>query len=401
MNNVFKIFTRGEDISYIEPWKRESANCTGTGFCIKYEGKKYILTNEHVVDKGIYIRILKYECKVIYKDKLCDLALLDCPQLFKEHKIKPIKIGEAKSGDKIFMRGYPLHYRGLAHTEGTIMRISKIHIGFCKTLVFNLNMSVIAGNSGSPILNEAGECVGVAYAVSWHSELLALAVPFFTVWHFLKSGIEYRKPNFSWQKLNPIMYKNYDLPQTDLQIIEVLGGTNKDKYFDHIEGIPIYEGAQIKITDFLYYLGYKPQGEEYISFQYLISFIDKKEIEVSYENHKFKLPTKKISYPTSNPDYLVYGGYVFVPVSFELCAEYESKLPEGVMIVYISGSNYNYYNSKFIHKIIDIKWDKFIKYIRAEKFEAGLKLVGDNWKFFIDPAGKKETAHTKKLLGLY
>ena len=137
----------------------------GSGFII--EGGT-IVTNKHVIEDdlcetvrnriyisnkvidGVYV-----PCKVLEKDPLNDLALLNYPKLFwnKMSEIPPLQLSNEPllTGQKVFCFGYPTHYPGkkALFVEGRVSgEIEKLY----RPQLAIINCSLSSGNSGGPVL---------------------------------------------------------------------------------------------------------------------------------------------------------------------------------------------------------------------------------------------------------
>ena len=132
---------------------------TGTGF---YIDKNHILTNAHVVESCDELRIPYRRVTVIAVDEEVDLALLFDPRgntdtaTFRGY---PVDFGE-----EVAVFGYPLSnilsYRGNG-TSGIISGLSSIIDDAHPDNLFQHTAPIQGGNSGGPVLDSAGNVVGV------------------------------------------------------------------------------------------------------------------------------------------------------------------------------------------------------------------------------------------------
>lgn len=157
----------------------------GTGFCISNEG--WIVTNYHVVDDAISIKAVtktKREIEIagiiaVNKDR--DLVILKAVQtnipplvLYKGRKIEP--------GERIIVLGGP---RGLAGTlsEGIVsaIRYSDEIKGEKKRKtnfeLLQITAPISPGSSGSPVMNQKGEVIGVVVSQYLFGQNLNFAIP--------------------------------------------------------------------------------------------------------------------------------------------------------------------------------------------------------------------------------
>ncbi len=135
---------------------------TGTGFFLKDEG--LIVTNNHVVEGNREIVIegaafKKQLARVLYIDPRFDLAFVAQPTDFGP-EMPEIRIGKSKTlaeGDKIVAVGHPFGLKYTA-TQGIVSntRHSQNDINYIQH-----DAALNPGNSGGPLVDEAGEVVGI------------------------------------------------------------------------------------------------------------------------------------------------------------------------------------------------------------------------------------------------
>jgi S1-C subfamily serine protease len=135
---------------------------TGTGFVVHRDG--YILTNAHVVQECNEVEVtgehLQTTAEIIAKDSAHDIALLqtlDMPASAALFRSSNLPMNE---GDAVLVVGHPL---GAALTTRTAEFIADNGpLGEAKWLRFS--NSVFQGNSGGPLLDGAGQVVGMIMA---------------------------------------------------------------------------------------------------------------------------------------------------------------------------------------------------------------------------------------------
>lgn len=141
----------------------------GTGFSISEEGQ--ILTNYHVVDdnKSVIVGFPeagRFKADVINTYPSIDLAILQVD----EKDLPYLELAENPSysfGDPITFIGNPLKFTGIAN-EGTL--IDFYQLSDWEVPVMMMEAPVYRGNSGSPVLNEEGQVVGIVFATLDHDE---------------------------------------------------------------------------------------------------------------------------------------------------------------------------------------------------------------------------------------
>ena len=163
-----KVSTRLSGQADIQQYKKavvevSTGSSKGTGFAISQDG--LVVTNEHVVDDAQTLSVVfpekgLYEAELIESYPDVDLAVLkvqgdDFPALelaedpdFSQYK-------------HVYFIGNPLAFTGIAN-EGTLLET--ILLDNWSEPVMMMQAPVYKGNSGSPVLNEEGQVIGVIFA---------------------------------------------------------------------------------------------------------------------------------------------------------------------------------------------------------------------------------------------
>lgn len=165
----------------------------GSGFIISPDG--YIITNNHVIDKAKKIVVTlkdgrKFNAKVIGADAEIDIALLKIDA----KKLKYVPLGDSdkvKVGEWVIAIGNPLMYdhtvtAGIISAKGR--RLSSGLESFLQT-----DAAINFGNSGGPLVNMAGEVIGVNTAISAQGQNIGFAVPINMVKEILPDLKKYGK----------------------------------------------------------------------------------------------------------------------------------------------------------------------------------------------------------------
>ena len=155
---------------FADPWMMEyyghsrlqKRTGLGTGFILTSDG--YICTNFHVVDgvDKIFVKIEddEYQARVVGLDKTTDLALL---KIDADKVLKPVYFGDSDKvnvGDWAIAIGNPF---GLdkTFTVGVISATGRSDVDLLGTSHFQTDASINPGNSGGPLINIAGEVIGI------------------------------------------------------------------------------------------------------------------------------------------------------------------------------------------------------------------------------------------------
>jgi S1-C subfamily serine protease len=145
----------------------QQGQATGSGFVINSDGT--ILTNYHVVENAVKVTVSfehgkTVEAKVIGKDPSNDLAVLRIPtEGFTLHPLTLGSSSKAQVGDPVLAIGNPF---GLERTLTTgvvsaLQRKITAPNGFEIDNVLQTDAPINPGNSGGPLLNSAGEVIGI------------------------------------------------------------------------------------------------------------------------------------------------------------------------------------------------------------------------------------------------
>lgn len=148
----------------------ETDDSRGTGFSISEDGT--IVTNHHVVgdedevtvafpDHGLF----SAEVAQTYAD--IDLAVLTIETEEPLPSLEMAKEMSISKQEKIYFIGNPLRFQGIAN-EGTMIGYTKLTNWKKETIM--MKAPVYRGNSGSPVINYAGQVIGVVFATLEHTE---------------------------------------------------------------------------------------------------------------------------------------------------------------------------------------------------------------------------------------
>ncbi len=135
---------------------------TGSGFAVSGEG--HILTNHHVVEDCEEVRLpTGVTVQVIAGDSQSDLALLEWPVT--NSKFATFSQGRGvRPGDDIVVVGFPLHGLLTSDPSVTTGNVSALAGPGDDRRFLQITAPVQQGNSGGPLLDLAGNVVGVVVA---------------------------------------------------------------------------------------------------------------------------------------------------------------------------------------------------------------------------------------------
>lgn len=141
----------------------------GTGFVFTDDGE--LLTNYHVIEGHHTVTVNLpdvgfYEGEVVETYPDIDLAVvkIDATDLTYLPLSEDFTL---EADEKVHFIGNPLNFIRIAN-EGSVLNY--IHVSSKPLPVVMMNAPVYRGNSGSPVINEAGNVIGVIYATMRHDE---------------------------------------------------------------------------------------------------------------------------------------------------------------------------------------------------------------------------------------
>jgi putative serine protease PepD len=145
----------------------QQGQATGSGIVIDSGGT--ILTNWHVVENAVKVTVSfennqTVDATVVGKDPSNDLALLHvASEGVKLHAIRLGDSGKAQVGDPVLAIGNPFGYARTL-TTGVVSALQRqitAPNGFTISNVIQTDAPINPGNSGGPLLNAAGEVIGI------------------------------------------------------------------------------------------------------------------------------------------------------------------------------------------------------------------------------------------------
>ena len=217
---------------------------TGSGVILSEDG--YIVTNAHVVEEAMQIKVLlmddrEYTAMLVGADEISDLAVLQ----IQAEALVPAQFGDSTAlrvGDTVAAIGDPLgvEFRG-TFTNGIVSAINRDMTvdGRVMTLI-QTNAALNSGNSGGPLINCYGQVVGIntmkigAFTDSAGVEGLGFAIPSATVQdivdQIIAQGYVSGRPTLGiiGESLSAFYQRYYRMP-AGLYITQVASGSSADR----------------------------------------------------------------------------------------------------------------------------------------------------------------------------
>lgn len=208
-----------------------TANASGTGMIISSDG--YILTNKHVVENANKVSVVLDDgtsysnVSIIGTDPLNDAAILKINGV---DNLTPVKLGDSKTlniGQQVIAIGNALGQYQNSVTEGIVSGVGRsITAGdsssnYYESLsdMIQTDAQINSGNSGGPLVNAAGEVIGINTALSasgTSGNSISFAIPISSVKGIIDSVIstgELKRAyiGVAYISLNPTIAKTYNL----------------------------------------------------------------------------------------------------------------------------------------------------------------------------------------------
>jgi serine protease Do len=139
----------------------------GSGFVIDRDG--FILTNNHVVEETDEIKVRladesEFNAKIVGRDPKTDLALIHIDSV---QPLKPLTLGDSDNlevGDWVVAIGNPFGLETTVTAGIVSAKYRQIGAGSYDNFI-QTDASINPGNSGGPLLNTAGEVIGINSAI--------------------------------------------------------------------------------------------------------------------------------------------------------------------------------------------------------------------------------------------
>lgn len=227
-NSVVSITTETRTTSWFGQSSTSSA--AGTGIIVSADG--YILTNKHVIDGANKINVIlsngtSYDSTLITVDPLNDIAFL---KIKDAENLPAAALGDSKTlavGQQVIAIGNALGQFANTVTSGVISgtgrSITATDSSYSSYETLNdlvqTDAAINAGNSGGPLVNAAGQVIGINTATSGSGQGLGFAIPISSVKGMLSQLLETGSASRSFLgvtsiSITPSIAESYDLPVT-------------------------------------------------------------------------------------------------------------------------------------------------------------------------------------------
>ena len=237
--SVVSIVTSVKTTSYFG--QSYSSQAAGTGIIVTSDG--YILTNKHVIDSATSISVVLADgttytnVKVAAVDPLNDIAFLKISDV---SGLTPATLGDSKTiqaGQQVVAIGNALGVYQNTVTSGVISGTGRTltasdstgSMSEKLTDMIQTDAAINSGNSGGPLINAAGQVIGINTANSYSAENMGFAIPIGAVKGMLAQLIEKGEAKRAYlgvytTQITPDSAKAYNLPVTAGEYLYASGG---------------------------------------------------------------------------------------------------------------------------------------------------------------------------------
>ena len=148
-------------------------------------GDGLVLTNLHVVGRARSVQVLlddgsSCDARVIARDPHVDLALLQIPS--NSHASAVFSNSTPRPGELVYAFGHPWGQRNVL-TGGVLSAVTSLRGRHGRVPVLRADVQLAPGNSGGPLLNTAGEVIGLNAMIFGGDQ--SVAIPSSLIQNFL------------------------------------------------------------------------------------------------------------------------------------------------------------------------------------------------------------------------
>lgn len=142
----------------------------GSGFIFEYEGRKLVLTNNHVIGDftDLTLRLTdgrQLKARPLGYKRAEDLAVLEI--IDPPNDLVAVNLGDSdklQAGEWVIAVGNPFNFEHTV-TVGVVSAIGVRQIGEQQRNVIQTDAAINSGNSGGPLLDLAGNVIGINFAI--------------------------------------------------------------------------------------------------------------------------------------------------------------------------------------------------------------------------------------------
>ncbi|PRW60277.1 Protease Do-like 9 [Chlorella sorokiniana] len=342
MDAVVKVFATHSKPNFNLPWQRmQQYTSKSTGFAVQTEdGQRWLLTNAHSVSYNTQVQLKKrgdderYLAKVLSIGTECDVALLtvEDDEFWKD--IVPLELSDLPAlQESVAVLGYPIGGDSLAVSAGVVSRVQMTHYshGCMSLLAVQTDAAINSGNSGGPVMDKQGKCVGVAFqSMTGDVQSVGYVIPTSVVRHFIE---DYKRNgrytgfpslNVVWQEMDSKALKRayrMEPHQKGVLVRSVAAASSEasvlqpDDIILSIDGVDVGNDGTVPFrhgerVDFKYVVTQKHIGDA-MKLRILRGG-EEQELEITLSAYQYLVPPHLRE---SKPSYFIVGGLVFTSCS--------------------------------------------------------------------------------------
>ncbi|MHC4340877.1 MAG: S1C family serine protease [Planctomycetota bacterium] len=334
--SVVQVYIVGQSEDYYRPWQRPGpSSWTGSAFCI---GEKQLLTNAHNVADSKILRVKRadmtkrFDARVLFAGHDCDLALITVDDAEFWKGIEPLAIGSRpEMRSTVSTVGYPTGGNKLSVTKGIVSRIELRNYSHSQGdahLAIQTDAAINPGNSGGPVLQD-GLVVGVAFQGRIFAQNIGYMIPPSVMNHFREDIRDGQYDGYPELGLETANLENDSLraylgvPEGATGVVVLkptpyascVGLIQRNDVLHKIDGIPIENDGKIQVGsdrfDHILVVEDKQVGETVtLTIRRAGTLLD---VPIQLKSWRARMKPSLIY--DERPQYAVYGGYVFVPLT--------------------------------------------------------------------------------------
>lgn len=338
---VVKIYVSSAAPDYYSPWRFHNTRTSGGSGAIMDDNR--IITNAHVIADATYIQVQKngdtqkFQAEVQFVSHEADLAILSVKDENFFTDTQSLKVGELpKLNDEVEVYGYPMGGKALSITKGVLSRVEhKTYVHNRVSLIAGqIDAAINPGNSGGPVIVD-GKIAGIAMQTNRGGENLGYMIPPSVIRHVLIDAEDGKYDGFpelgvyTQNMDSPAMKRRYKLndPKKGVLVTTILPDSPAQGILQPYDVIVRIDGYDIADNQTIAFRGKQRTSYKYAIDQYQIGG----EITFDIYRNGIKQQVSMIASPykpsyslvqrqayNQKPQYRIYGGLVFVPLSVNL-----------------------------------------------------------------------------------
>ncbi len=346
-DSVVKVLVRSSPPDLVSPWQRAGMRKqTGSGVIVP--GGR-VLTNAHVVADAVTIEVVRagiserYLADVEFEGPACDLALLKIRDSEFLEGARPMKIGPmppVRAAVQVY--GFPIGGETISVSSGIISRVEVAPYAYSleELLLAQIDAPINPGNSGGPVV-AGGAIVGIAVQSMQEAQSIGYMVPAPVVRHFIDDVADGRYDGFPrlGAGLQPLESESLRASllmtrrQSGALVTEVDHGGPADGRLEPgdvilaIEGVPVANDMTVPRPGIgrvhMIQVYREKQAGDTLALEVLRDGAVLP-LEIELRAHLPLVPGRR---PERDPQYLLFGGLVFQPLTVDYLSVFKNVPP--------------------------------------------------------------------------